>query len=296
MHAFRDKLNAAPRAVHDAVRSPAQPLDAPTRAVMEPRFGHDFANVRIHADESAAAAASAVDAHAFTVNRDIVFGARQYAPLTEPGRELISHELAHVVEAGDGSDYDVILRAPTTAAPESAAPGDKERLKQLFAAVKATPIGKKLLTAAHVTPSLEWGDTGKRRAHTDVDAEIITLSESQKDAFSDCEWQQIIAMELGNFVNRARFEPILGAAEKGDVARDELVDKILGIEFESRDLVIGAYESGEFGKPGPDYPAAFPDGKMTLEDFMKRSVVDRGEYEAFWDRDCKAAYEKKHPK
>lgn len=37
-----------PPIVHDVMRSPGQPLDAQTRAFMEPRFGHDFSRVRVH--------------------------------------------------------------------------------------------------------------------------------------------------------------------------------------------------------------------------------------------------------
>src|SRR4249920_2913060 len=39
-----------PPDVHQALNSSGQPLDAATRAFMEPRFGHDFSKVRIHAD------------------------------------------------------------------------------------------------------------------------------------------------------------------------------------------------------------------------------------------------------
>ena len=65
---------------------------------MEPRFGHDFSRVRIHADARAADAASAVGASAFTVGSDVVFGADQHRPRTSDGSRLLAHELAHVVQ------------------------------------------------------------------------------------------------------------------------------------------------------------------------------------------------------
>jgi len=65
---------------------------------MEPRFGHDFTNVRVHSDPSAAESARAVGALAYTVGRDVVFGSGQYAPQVGRGRELLAHELAHVVQ------------------------------------------------------------------------------------------------------------------------------------------------------------------------------------------------------
>jgi hypothetical protein len=76
---------------------------------MESRFGHDFGTVCVHTDAKAAASARAVNAIAYTVGRDIVFGAGQYAPESPTGRRLLAHELTHVVQQrGDsagGSDY-----------------------------------------------------------------------------------------------------------------------------------------------------------------------------------------------
>lgn len=78
--------------------SSGQPLDATTRRFMESRFGHDFSHVRVYADPLAADAASALSARAFTVNADITFGAGEYAPQSESGRRLLSHELTHVLQ------------------------------------------------------------------------------------------------------------------------------------------------------------------------------------------------------
>ena len=89
--------------VHEVLRSPGQPLDGSTRAFFEARFGHDFSRVRVHADERAGESARSVQALAYTVGNDVVFGRGQYAPRTEPGRRLIAHELAHTVQQGTGS-------------------------------------------------------------------------------------------------------------------------------------------------------------------------------------------------
>src|SRR5215217_274812 len=77
--------------------------------------GFDFSQVRIHTDERAAESARAVDALAYTVGRDVVFGAGQFRPETSEGRQLIAHELAHVVQqngAGAG-----LQRKPDEAGP-----------------------------------------------------------------------------------------------------------------------------------------------------------------------------------
>jgi hypothetical protein len=88
----------APPIVHDVLRSPGAPLDRATRGFMERRFGHSFADVRVHADATAAASARAVHAQAYTVGRDIVFDSGRYAPQDRAGRGLLAHELTHVVQ------------------------------------------------------------------------------------------------------------------------------------------------------------------------------------------------------
>jgi hypothetical protein len=65
---------------------------------MEPRFGHDFSRVRVHTGTQAAESAQAVNALAYTVGQDVVFGAGRYAPHTHEGRRLIAHELTHVIQ------------------------------------------------------------------------------------------------------------------------------------------------------------------------------------------------------
>jgi len=91
---------AVPPIVHEVLRSPGRPLDAATSAFMEPRFGHDFSHVRVHSDSQATESARAVNALAYTVGRDIVFGVGQYAPHTSAGQHLLAHELAHAVQQG----------------------------------------------------------------------------------------------------------------------------------------------------------------------------------------------------
>jgi hypothetical protein len=87
-----------PPIVYEVLRSPGQPLDADTRAFMEPRFGEDFSEVLVHADARSAESARAVDALAYTVGHRVVFGAGQYQPATKTGQRLLAHELAHVVQ------------------------------------------------------------------------------------------------------------------------------------------------------------------------------------------------------
>jgi peptidoglycan/xylan/chitin deacetylase (PgdA/CDA1 family) len=65
-------------------------------------MGLDFRQVRVHTDREAAESAKAVNAHAYTVGRNIVFSQGSYSPDTTEGRKLLAHELTHVVQQGIG--------------------------------------------------------------------------------------------------------------------------------------------------------------------------------------------------
>lgn len=84
--------------VQEVISSPGQSLDSTTREFMESRFGHDFSRVRVHTDARAAESTRTVNAQAYTVGRDVVFGAEQYTPGTNTGKSLLAHELTHVVQ------------------------------------------------------------------------------------------------------------------------------------------------------------------------------------------------------
>lgn len=100
----------APDLVHQVLDSPGRPLDEATRAFMEPRFGRDFGAVRIHADDQAARSAQSVDARAYTVDHHVVFGHGAYEPASEAGRQLLAHELTHVVQQGAGAARATVQR------------------------------------------------------------------------------------------------------------------------------------------------------------------------------------------
>ncbi|MCC6288286.1 MAG: DUF4157 domain-containing protein [Chitinophagaceae bacterium] len=88
----------APAVVHDAITSTGNPLDAVTKSFMESRFGYDFSDVHIHNDTLAHQSSSAINAKAYTSGNHIVFGAGQYQPGTNAGKQLLAHELTHVVQ------------------------------------------------------------------------------------------------------------------------------------------------------------------------------------------------------
>jgi hypothetical protein len=100
--AGRHGLMPAADAAETALLSSGAPLSSETRAYFEPRFGRNFSQVRVHSGVAAGAAASRMNARAFTLSNDIAFAPGEYAPTTHIGRKLIAHELAHVVQQNAG--------------------------------------------------------------------------------------------------------------------------------------------------------------------------------------------------
>ena len=95
------------------------PLPVAERSFFEPRFGRDLSAVRIHNDAAGDRAARAIQARAFAVGSDIGFASGEYSPGNHGGRQLMAHELAHVVqeEASTGAQPSTIRRHPAPPCP-----------------------------------------------------------------------------------------------------------------------------------------------------------------------------------
>ncbi len=89
----------------NSIKGGGWPLPESVRAFFEPRFGYNFNQVRVHTDSKAAESARMLNAQAFTVGRDIVFGKGEYAPETRVGGQLLSHELTHVIQQQSHSGF-----------------------------------------------------------------------------------------------------------------------------------------------------------------------------------------------
>jgi outer membrane protein OmpA-like peptidoglycan-associated protein len=92
------QVGEVPASVHRALAAPAPALTPALRKDMERRFGFDFSQVRVHTGGTAEQSARDVNAQAYTVGRDIVFAKGFFRPDTRAGRQLIAHELTHVVQ------------------------------------------------------------------------------------------------------------------------------------------------------------------------------------------------------
>jgi len=113
---------------------------------MEPRFGHDFSQVRVHTDARAGESARAVDAVAYTVGPHVVFAEGQHRPDTNKGQRLLAHELTHVVQQGHGAlGPALVISAPGDAAEREA--------DGVASAITHAPAGQTPVTIARRGPA-----------------------------------------------------------------------------------------------------------------------------------------------
>lgn len=97
----------------DESRGGGQHLDHAMKKQMESAFGADFGRVRVHTDERADGLNRSLNARAFATGNDIYFRQGEYQPGSSQGRELLAHELTHVVQqGGDGLQAKMSVSEP----------------------------------------------------------------------------------------------------------------------------------------------------------------------------------------
>jgi hypothetical protein len=146
-----------------AQRGSGGPLPSPARRFFEPRFGADLSHVRVHADGAAAQLASRVNARAFTIGRDVFFGAGEWGPGTASGRRLLAHELTHTIQQGNDlrrQEAEPAEPAPAEEEAEQAQPGHPCNGTSLAATVGPSTQGVTVTLAAD-----EFGRTSRLGAH-----------------------------------------------------------------------------------------------------------------------------------
>lgn len=86
----------------NASKGSGSPLPKDTHSFMASALGADFGTVRVHTDSKAAQMNQEIKAQAFTNGSDIYFNKEKYNPDTNSGKELLAHELTHVIQQGGG--------------------------------------------------------------------------------------------------------------------------------------------------------------------------------------------------
>lgn len=228
--------------VNEVLHSPGQPLDFPTRAFMEKRFGHDFSRVRVHSGETAEQSARDMRALAYTMGHDIVFGMGRFSPGTHEGRRLIAHELTHVVQQRQGA-YPKLQRSALRDFNDEDVKHDPSKLTD--AQIEATREFK-----AYMDSKLKWQWQYKvTREEALLACRLVIRRMREGEAVI---WER----DAGDFLNRARKQ--LGTLKE----TEKLVGKLKWVggskeQFESpgtaesdfvRWLLAGGPEPTDVGK------------------------------------------------
>jgi hypothetical protein len=223
-----------PPVVQEVLRLPGQSLDTKTLKFMEPRFGHDLSNVRIHTHGQAAASAREVNALAYTVGRDVVFGAGQYQPETGSGRSLLAHELTHVIQQGSLLHAAGILQ-------RKPAPGVSTKIVDHGASAGAVALAKKRMK--EVLGSLKNPGATELKGKT-VELHIIPHNKNLTDLpeFGSLKGAKTFD---GRSYNELRG---VGATKVGDAIRYAIAEEQL-VEVEGKPAgyelgFVAAHESG----------------------------------------------------
>jgi hypothetical protein len=139
-------------------RGGGQPLEDGVRAQMESAFDSDFSGVRVHTDAEADALSRGLGARAFTTGRDIFFRQGAYSPDNSSGRELLAHELTHVVQQRGG------IQPRLAVGP----PGDKyEQEAEKTSQAWLQPEGQVSKEQASGHARIQLARQGKRRRQRD---------------------------------------------------------------------------------------------------------------------------------
>jgi len=225
-----------------SMQGDGKPLPASERGFFESRFGHDFGQVRIHTGPKAAETARAVQARAYTVGSDIVFGANQIALPAAERRLLLAHELTHVVQqAGTSSPCHPIVQTAPGNGSETPSEDNAFQNRTLQLARRSN-IVRSLEEKANGFGFEFGGLISGQNSYTDLDDKKIYIrgDRSLEDAVLD------YAHELQNAANQESINAVYDKFEGGDPSdASAFADAILELDIEG--LITKAEVARELG-------------------------------------------------
>jgi hypothetical protein len=150
----------------DRERGGGQSLEGSVQNQLGAAMDHDFSKVRVHTSPGADALNREMGAKAFTTGRDIYFREGAYDPHSTSGRELIAHELTHVVQQSSGA-------VPSTSGKMTVNDPDDEFEKEADAVAKA-------VTNPNVEAQLAQADV-QRQAGPEEEEDVIYRQEIEEE-------------------------------------------------------------------------------------------------------------------
>jgi hypothetical protein len=170
-------------------------LSIPERRFFEPRFGHNFGEVRIHDDAEAGEAAQAIGARAYTLRNHIAFASGAYDSTTTEGRRLLAHELTHTLQQGASVQPTTVQKEDGPTSSVEAFDAFTPAQRRFLSDRNVDPAGLPLQTAEDMASLLDLA----RRAHVATrspDASGPTLPEGAYATVQTYEGQDRLEMSV----------------------------------------------------------------------------------------------------
>ncbi len=195
----------------------------------------------------AASSARAINARAYTLGNDVIFGAGQYSPNSSEGRHLLAHELTHVIQQSSKTAQKPILS-------DAQDPYQQHKLRSVFDAVAnlsaeesfgySTSIDKNLKTQSEISRPIKASDDsfGVIFRSESVHPEEQYCQDLSQDETASC---GAIIQCIEDMIEAlaGRFSQLAG--DPGHLQRIQIVQSILGAVMT---LAAIACKNGEFDK------------------------------------------------
>lgn len=300
-------VNAVPPSVDRVLSESGRSLEPGLQQDMEQRFGHDFSQVKIHTNTTAAQSATDVSAHAYTVGNNIVFAPGQFSPTSQQGKRLLAHELTHVVQQSGNRalgiqryiDVDVLTTQVTDDQAQAMTDAELEReidrLREYLSTLARTSAAyagaienlhtlEAALTSRNPLPAPR---RSRARATTSTTSPTVSISDavrSQPEAWEEA--RRMTPDELTTEITRIREVMIAGGEDsvENEVNQERL--NIFERELESRDALMLGYAdvmSDPHGRSRLGIDGAFFTGFLTAA----LSQIPEGEVRDFFDHDVR---------
>jgi outer membrane protein OmpA-like peptidoglycan-associated protein len=229
-----EDAGTATASVDRVLSGSGSPLDPAIQQDMGQRFGHDFSQVRVHTDLAAKQSAQDINAHAYTVGHNIVFGAGEFAPGSHEGRKLIAHELTHVVQQTGAAGMNV-CQSKDKRGLSTVIPNIQGVIAQ--PTIQRTPVCPDKRDSGEVTKSQSPNgvltvDTGFDAAKEwltvqdfGIDQDSVPLTMTQSD-----DWRRMMSMILGDpntHVAVLGFSDCIGTEQNNQNLRDRRADAVV---------------------------------------------------------------------
>jgi hypothetical protein len=199
------------------------------RTFMEPRFGFDFSQVRVHTDLEAMRACHGLNAQAFTHGRHVYYGAGK-----SPGADaLTAHELTHVVQQAGG-------RISALAAAVGKLQGDPTQFPSIQRVLEVRPPGRGEASAFDrrqelidqlndQSAAIQYRLEGREIRYTIIDPTALTHFDRQMRGFIDR--PELVPMRLTTGANRVQdvggnFVPLLYGPHGSNPLSDEMLPRV----------------------------------------------------------------------